>query len=242
MISIKNIFKSYRQKQVLNNLTFDVENGQIQVVIGVNGSGKTTLINILSSILKQDGGVWKIGSEVLGKNETNVDIGYVLETPIYIDKFSAYEYLQFISEIRRTKNYKGTIVELLEKLDLPTNNKVPICEYSKGMKSKVSLAAALLHNPSYLILDEPFDGIDFLSLEKIFLILKSLSKQGVTVLISSHQNIDLLMGVCTKFALLHKGNIAFNLSRSELMNKSIAQFGSGTGHINKYIESQINNE
>lgn len=98
-----------------------------------------------------------------------IKVGYVFEKPIYIDKLSAREYLTFVAQMYKMSKaeYRDRIMELLAFFELPSDHKKYIENYSKGMKSKVSLAAALIHHPNYLILDEPFDGVDFVSIQKI---------------------------------------------------------------------------
>ena len=114
------------------------------------------------------------------------------------------------------------------------NEKKHIETYSKGMKSKVSLAASLLHDPKYLVLDEPFDGIDFLMVQKIESLFKDRSKEGKTVLVTSHQ-LDLIADICHNFALINEGKIEFNMTKDDLSTK---QVNDSTGQsLKKYIET-----
>jgi len=222
MIRTNNIQKSYKENHVLKGVELSCEMGKIQALLGANGSGKSTLIHIVSGILEQDSGVYFIDYE-----EINIDsyayrykVGYVFEKPMYIEKFSAKEYLEFVAKLYKIpkSESQNSILELLSFFDLPTDKKY-IETYSKGMQGKVSLAAALIHKPKYLILDEPFDGIDFMSVQKISKLFKSLSAKGVTIFITSHQY-DVISEMCDSFALLKDGKILFNVAFDQLIEMS----------------------
>ena len=167
MIEIKGIEKSFKTNEVLKGVDINIEGGMIQTLLGANGAGKTTLINIVSGLMRSNAGEVKIDGEVITVEsyKHRSKVGYVFEEPVYVEKFSAREQLEFLGKMQKMDKdvLKQRIDELLEFFELPTDNKKYIESYSKGMKSKVSLAMALLHNPKYLILDEPFDGIDFVS-------------------------------------------------------------------------------
>jgi ABC-2 type transport system ATP-binding protein len=126
-------------------------------------------------------------------------------------------------------------------MDLPIDNKKYIESYSKGMKNKVSLAAALIHQPKYLILDEPFDGIDFMSVQKIIKLFRQMADKGATILITSHQY-DIIAEVCDKFALLKDGVIQFNLSMPELEALAQQGFSKEKVPVKAYLESLMSND
>jgi ABC-2 type transport system ATP-binding protein len=191
MIEIKNIHKKFHQKTVLNGVDLSVSSGTIQALLGANGAGKSTLINILSFLIHKNKGKISIDGEELNVNSYKYrsKVGYVFEHPIYVDDFSAEQYLHFVGQLHKLEraNYESKTEELLTFFSLPFDKK-SIKNYSKGMKTKVSLAAALIHEPSYLVLDEPLDGMDFSSIQKTIELLKDLSKKNnCTILIASHQ-------------------------------------------------------
>jgi len=236
MIAVKNIEKAYGDKLVLKNTTFSCETGKIQALLGANGAGKTTLVNIISGLLEKDKGACFI-------SETEVDtdqylyrknVGYVLETPVYIEIFTAREYLEFVGTMYDipTGELNNRINELLSFFELPDGRKDYIKTFSKGMKSKVSMASAIIHNPSFLILDEPFDGMDFLSVQKIGTLLKNKCSKGATVLLTSHQY-DIIAELCDSFALLKDGEILFNTSLDQLavMSKDFDSIKSYLEHL-----------
>jgi ABC-2 type transport system ATP-binding protein len=219
MITVKNIQKAYGNKSVLKDVSFSCETGKIQALLGANGAGKTTLVNILSGLLEKDKGTCSILETEITRNEYlyKEKVGYVLETPIYVEIFTAKEYLEFVGNLHNIpKNeLKKRIEELLSFFELPDTKKDFIKDFSKGMKSKMSMAAALIHNPSYLILDEPFDGMDFVSVQKVGGLLKNMRSKGATILLTSHQY-DIIAETCDFFALLKDGKILFNTSLEQL--------------------------
>jgi ABC-2 type transport system ATP-binding protein len=239
MIIAKNIQKKYKTKIALNQTSFTVEAGIIQALLGANGAGKSTLVHILSAIMQWDSGEVWIDNEpiTIDSYKYRRKVGYVFEKPIYIEKLSAQEYLSFVAEMYDIpkKDYKTRVGELLAFFDLPQDNKKYIEHYSKGMKNKVSLAAALIHQPKYLILDEPFDGVDFLSIQKICKLFRSMIAKGTTILITSHQY-DVIAEVADKFAFLQDGEIKFNATMAEL-EVMAKDFATEKNPVKAYLES-----
>lgn len=240
MIEIKNITKSFKKQNVLLGVDLTCQTGKIQALLGANGAGKSTLINIVSGLINSDTGDFFIDGEKITINsyKYRIKVGYVFEQPIYIDKLSAKEYLTFVAKMYKLSKveYTQRIEELLAFFELPLDKKKYIESYSKGMKNKVSLAAALIHHPQYLILDEPFDGVDFVSIQKITRLFKELAQKGVSILITSHQY-DVVAGLCDNFALLKSGKIVFNLTMKELEETAKNEFSHNTTPVKAYLES-----
>lgn len=240
MIEIKNITKSYKNQKVLQGVDLTCKTGKIQALLGANGSGKSTLVHIVSGLIESNGGDFFIDQEkiTIDSYQYRIKVGYVFEKPIYIEKLSAKEYLTFVAKMYKLskEEYPQRIDELLTFFELPFDNKKYIESYSKGMKNKVSLAAALIHHPKYLILDEPFDGVDFVSIQKITRLFKDLANKGVTILITSHQY-DIVAGLCDYFALLKTGKIIFNLTMPELAEQANHQFKDTQNPVKSYLES-----
>lgn len=239
MIEIKEIKKSYGTHEVLKGVNLICKTGKIQALLGANGAGKTTLINIISGLIKNNGGELFIDGEKISLESYKYrsKVGYVLEKPLYLEKLSAREYFTFVSKMYglSQREYLFRINELLCFFDLPKDNKKYIERYSKGMKSKVSLAAALVHNPKYLILDEPFDGVDFVYIQKISKLFQQMAKNGTTILITSHQY-DVIAEMSDMFALLKDGKILFNFNFQELLKMSI-EFSNEKNQVKAYLEA-----
>lgn len=239
MIEIRNIIKSYGSQEVLKGVDLICADGEIQALLGANGAGKTTLVNIIAGLIKKNGGEFFIDGERITMNSHRYrrKVGYVLEKPVYIEKLSAKEYLTFVGKMYELpkEEYLYKITELLNFFDLPSDNKKYIESYSKGMKSKVSLAAALIHNPRYLVLDEPFDGVDFVSIQAISKLFRQMAENGATIFITTHQY-DVIAEMSNKFALLKDGKIMFNLNFEELMKMS-EKFSNNKNQVKAYLES-----
>lgn len=240
MIEIRKINKFYNKHHVLNDLDLIVNTGVIQALLGANGAGKTTLIKIIADLIDKESGKIYIDNVLIQPKEYKYrkNIGYVFEENLLIERLTATEYLKFVGEFywldKTTLNKRAD--ELITFFDLDPGKKL-IEDYSKGMKSKISLAAALIHNPKYLILDEPFDGIDFLSIQKIRKLFRDLATNGCTILIASHQY-DIMSDVCDKFALLREGEILFNYTMVELEEIS-SNFCNSKEPVKSYLESKM---
>ncbi len=244
MIEIKEIEKSFKQNEVLKGVSLNIESGTIQTLLGANGAGKTTLINIVSGLMVSNAGEIKIDDEVITVEsyKHRSKVGYVFEEPVYVEKFTAREQLEFLGKMfkieKTTLNQR--IDELLDFFELPNDKKKYIESYSKGMKSKMSLAMALLHNPQYLILDEPFDGIDFVSVQNISKLLHKMANNGVAILITSHQY-DVIADLGMKFALLKDGKILFNKTFDELKDMA-SEFNGEQNPVKAYLEQLMTTE
>ena len=240
MITIRKLSKTFKGRKALQGVDLQIENGQVQALLGANGSGKSTLIYLLSGLLPADGGTCHINDQIITMDtyQYRSQVGYVFEKPLYIEKFSAREYLHFVGALYDLPKevYQSRVEELLAFMSLPTDNRQYIESYSKGMKNKVSLAAALIHQPQYLILDEPFDGIDFVSVQKISKLLKTLAAKGVTILITSHQY-DIIAELSDQFALLKAGVIHFNLTMPQLEAFAARGFPEEKYPVKAYLES-----
>ncbi|MDD2550361.1 MAG: ABC transporter ATP-binding protein [Bacteroidales bacterium] len=241
MINIIDIKKSYGDLNVLESVNLNCENGKIQALLGANGAGKSTLINIISGLIKRDGGKISIDNEFIEikKYKYRSKVGYVFETPIYIESLSVIDYLTFVAKMYGIpkNDYLIRIKDLVDFFNFPCNSKMHIKKYSKGMKSKISIAAAIIHNPKYLILDEPFDGLDFLSIQKITKLFRTLAEKGCTILITSHQY-DVIANLCDKFALLKNGSIIFNYSLQEL-EKVAKEYSNEPDPVKHYLEKMM---
>lgn len=240
MIRISNIHKRYKSNFVLKGVDISINYGCIQSLLGANGAGKSTLIKIIACILEADDGELYIDNEKITIDSYGYrkKIGYVFEQPMYIDKLTPYEYLFFVGRMYNIKKnlLDDRINELLLFLDLhETDNYIE--KLSKGMKSKISIAAALIHNPKYLILDEPFEGLDFLSIQKITRLFRTLAEKGCTILITSHQY-DVIASLCDKFALLKNGSILFNYSLEEL-EKVAKEYTNDSNPVKHYLEKMM---
>jgi len=220
-ISIEKINKSYATQQALNDVSFSINKGEVVGFLGPNGAGKSTLIKIICCYLLQDSGQIKVCNIDTKKEEMLVKskIGYLAENnPLYNEMYNK-EYLYFISGIYNIKQKKKRVSEIIRQTGLASEEHKKIRELSKGYKQRVGLAAALIHNPEVLILDEPTTGLDPNQLKEIRELIKTVGKNK-TVLLSTHimQEVDKM---CNRIIIINKGKIIDDQKISTLQNQNI---------------------
>ncbi|WP_027625738.1 ABC transporter ATP-binding protein [Clostridium lundense] len=223
VIKTRNLNKIYKNGfEALKNVNITVESGSLNGFIGENGAGKTTLINILSSLSKSSCGEVEIFGKPMEKlnNEDKLKIAYVGDEGEIFSHLKVEEFWDIIGSLYKTpKNIiKERSEELLNLLDLREHRKKLLREFSKGMKKKAYIGAALIHDPLLIILDEPLEGVDAVGRIDLKKVLKYLVQTGVTIFISSH-DILLLEDICTHITIIHKGKIKYCGEKVKLYEK-----------------------
>ncbi|MDR1639956.1 MAG: ABC transporter ATP-binding protein [Clostridiales bacterium] len=218
-LEIKGISKSFGQKKVLDDISFQVPENCVFGFIGANGAGKTTTMKMILGLLKPDNGTGSIiacGEKVaFGSSKTNRLIGYLPDVPEFYGYMRPKEYLSLCAEIAGLdkKSIKGRINELLELVGLSDANK-KIGGYSRGMKQRLGVAQALISEPKLLICDEPTSALDPIGRKEILDILRQI-KGKATVVFSTHILAD-VERICDRVAVLNKGKIALESAIGEL--------------------------
>ncbi len=209
-IEVENLVFHYHLKEALHGISFCIESGEVVGLLGPNGAGKSTTLKILTGILTPGEGCVRIGGFSLpGQTiEAKRIIGYVPESANLYESLTAQEYLELIGRLREIeeKALKQKIVTLLETFDIAKQRFSRLATFSKGMRQKVLLAAALLHNPPVLLLDEPLTGLDVSSSLVMKDLLSALAREGKTVLYSSHV-LDVVERICNRVLIIHEGNL-----------------------------------
>lgn len=211
MIEIKNLTKSYvKDKKAVDNISFDVLDGEIFAFIGHNGAGKTTTIKSIVGILDFDCGNILINGKSIKDDAINAkkEIAYVPDNPDLYENMKAIEYINFICDMyeiskeERCKNIQkySKMFEIDDKLD------DEISSFSHGMKQKIALIAALSHNPSVLIMDEPFVGLDPKAVFDMKEIMKKMCKEKKTIFFSTHI-LEVAEKLCDRVAIIKDGKI-----------------------------------
>jgi len=220
-IQVSSVNKFYNQQQALKEVSFEVGKGEIVGFLGPNGAGKSTMMKILTGFIKPNSGEVLVDEiDVLTSAlEAQKNIGYLPEhNPLYADMYVR-EYLHFQAAIFKVD--KTQIEACIDKVGLSLEAHKKIHQLSKGYQQRVGLAAAILHNPTVLILDEPTTGLDPNQLVEIRTLIKELGKEK-TVLFSTHimQEVE---AVADKVIILNKGNIVFKTDMNQLKstNKSL---------------------
>ncbi|XRE42855.1 Gliding motility-associated ABC transporter ATP-binding protein GldA [Tenacibaculum discolor] len=213
-IELTSIVKTYGTQKAVNNISFSAKKGEIVGFLGPNGAGKSTTMKILTGFIKpSEGTVLVSGIDVISNPiEAQKKTGYLPEhNPLYLDMYVR-EYLQFQASLHNIE--KAKINETIEKVGLTIEAHKKINQLSKGYRQRVGLAAAILHNPEVLILDEPTTGLDPNQLVEIRQLIKELGKDK-TVLLSTHimQEVE---AMCDRVIIINKGEIVINKPISEL--------------------------
>lgn len=191
IIEVKNVTKRFNDKLVLDNVSYEVNQGEIFGFIGPNGAGKSTLINIMTSLLTPDSGTIKIcGYDILKEPiKAKECIGYVPQDISLMEELTAYDNLEFFGALYglKGKELKERINEALEVTGLVEKKKEKVKKFSGGMKRRLNIAAAIMHHPKVLIMDEPTVGVDPQSRNHIFNFTKNICNEwGTTVIYTSH--------------------------------------------------------
>lgn len=204
MLEIIDIKKSYRDHEVLQGISFSVKEGEICGLMGVNGSGKSTLFKIIANLVLADSGQVLYNNQV---KKTNDGFGVMIENPAFYPYMTGFQNLYAFSKLYNNIG-KEDINSALKKVGL-LNVKQTFGQYSLGMKQRLYFAFAILANPKVLLLDEPFSGIDYLSVDILSYLIKDAASRGVSVLISGHQ-VEQMKDLCHSVYLLDQGKIVFH--------------------------------
>lgn len=213
-IVVKSISKSYHDQFALKDIRFSIPKGEVVGLLGPNGAGKSTLIKILTGFISPSSGEAIINGLKLSEAKTDIQrqIGYLPEhNPVYLEMYVK-EYLQFHARIFNSP--KSRIDKVVEQTKLTPEVNKRIYQLSKGFRQRVGLAAALLHDPDILILDEPTTGLDPNQLVEIRELIKSIS-QDKTILLSTHimQEVE---SICDRVVIIHQGQIVTDKKLEEL--------------------------
>lgn len=185
MISVRNVSKKYRKFLANDHISFDVQNGQIAILMGPNGAGKSTIIKSIVGLLRFEGEIVLNDYENKSLDAKRV-LGYIPEMPAVYDLLTVDEHLEFIARAYKLENWQARAEELLERFELKDKRDKLGKELSKGMQQKVSIICQLVHNPKIVIFDEPMVGLDPHAIKELKKIFVELKNDGCSVLISTH--------------------------------------------------------
>jgi ABC-2 type transport system ATP-binding protein len=221
MIEIAGVSKSYNRGTVkaVDNIDLTVKDGEIFGFLGPNGAGKTTLIKMITGILNADSGTIKLNGKEIGKEpiEAKMQFGFVPDDPNIFARLTGLEYLSFMADMYMVpaKNRLSQIQKLLDRFGMSTAAGDLIQSYSHGMKQKIVVIGALLHNPPVWILDEPMTGLDPRSAFDLKEMMREHADSGKTVFFSTHV-LDVAEKVCDRLAIINKGRIILTGSMQEI--------------------------
>ena len=210
MFRVESLTKRYSRVTALDGVCFTIRPGEILGYLGPNGSGKSTTIKIIMGLVDASSGrLWFHDASVDDDAAAfRARVGYVPEEPHLYSHLTAPEYLRLVGRIRglAPDRLERQIATLLALLDLEAASGGVMTSFSKGMRQRVLVAAALLHDPELLILDEPFSGLDVNASLLLRALLVALAARGKMILLSSHQ-MDVVESLCPRVVILHKGRV-----------------------------------
>jgi ABC-2 type transport system ATP-binding protein len=206
-LEVQNLALSYGNQQILKGIDFTVTQGKITALIGPNGAGKSSAFRVLAGLVKPDSGkVFLDDNEMKGFDKLRKHCGYLLETADFYTYLTGKKNLDLFIGLT---NSKADALELLEKVGLGHAANKKVQYYSRGMKQRLGLAQVLIDNPSFLILDEPFNGLDPEVKKQILQLLVDLKNQGIGILVSTHLLED-IEAIADHFILLNEGEVCLS--------------------------------
>jgi ABC-2 type transport system ATP-binding protein len=210
MLEVERLTKYYGALIGIKDVSFEARRGEVLGLLGPNGSGKSTTVKILTGLLRPTDGVVRLdGADVLGNPlGYKRQLGYVPEEPHLYSYLTGPEYLQLIGRLRGVPErvLDGKIERFLQLLGIYDDRYQTLSAYSKGMRQKVLIAAAVLHNPSVVILDEPFSGLDVTAGRVLKSFVRAIAAEGRIVVFSSHV-LEVVEQVCSRVVILKEGHV-----------------------------------
>ncbi len=210
MLELHGVTKLYSGIPAVEDVSFVARSGEITGYLGPNGSGKSTTLKMITGLIEPTKGAILFGGERIQREPLRYKqrFGYVPEEPHLYSHLSGLEYLTMVTQLRDLPAHaaREKIDGLLRLFSLHGDRHLPISSYSKGMRQKVLLSAALLHNPDLILLDEPFSGLDVNSALVMRSLIRECARRGKVVLFSSHE-LETVERVCSHVVILHHGKI-----------------------------------
>jgi ABC-2 type transport system ATP-binding protein len=219
MLQVVELTKRFGAREILHQVSFTIEPGEILGYLGPNGAGKSTTVKILTGLLEPSAGRLFFEGRRIHQDlvEYKRRIGYVPEEALLYPYLSGQEYLQLIGRLRGIpeRMLKEKIDSFLSLFSLSASRQLTLSSYSKGMRQKVLISAALLHNPDILIFDEPLSGLDVTSALVAKNLIRALAREGKIILFCSHV-LEVVEKICSRVIILHQGSIVANDSVERL--------------------------
>lgn len=217
IITLAQISKRFSGRCVLSDVSLTVRQGETVGIVGSNGSGKSVLFHVLCGFLAPDGGTVRVRGRLLGKGrDFPENVGVLINSPGFIGLYSGLQNLRYLAAIRGVIG-DAEIRSAMQKVGLDPEDRTKVEHYSLGMKQKLAIAQAIMENQDILILDEPFNALDFRTYNDIKEILRILQAEGKTILMTSH-NYEDLEALCSKIYVLDEGRLTV-LSGEEMKRR-----------------------
>lgn len=224
MIKVRKLVKNFGLQRVLRGLDLDLEAGEFVIMLGPNGAGKTTLLRIIASLSKANHGQVQVGGKALPDQADEVRrlLGFVSHQPLLYGELTAYENLRFFGRLYGVQGLQDRMEALLELVGLSKRGRDQVRTYSRGMEQRLAIARALLHNPTLLLFDEPYTGLDQDGSQALDETLDAIRASGHTILMTSH-DLERSQKLGTRIDVLSRGVVAASYSRGDLEAVSLPE-------------------
>ncbi len=223
MIELKDLTKKYGDFEAVNELNLSVKKGEVFGFIGPNGAGKTTTIKIMGGILEPTTGTVTIAGISMQEEpeKAKSKIGFIPDRPYLYEKLTGMEFLRFTADLYGVSEeaFQATAFKILKDFSLADWADELIESYSHGMKQRLIMSAALLHNPEVIIVDEPMVGLDPAGIIMVKNLFKTLAEQGVTIFMSTH-TLKVAEDICDRIGVIHKGSLIAMGTTTELQREA----------------------
>ena len=237
ILSLKNLDKKFGRVHAVNNLSFDIQKGNVYGILGPNGSGKSTTLGIILNVVNKTSGEFSWFDGNLSTHQALKKVGAIIERPNFYPYMTAIQNLSLICKIKDISTEK--INEKLKIVNLFERRNSKFKTYSLGMKQRLAIASALLNNPEILILDEPTNGLDPQGIHEIREIIQKIAKNGTTILLASHL-LDEVEKVCSHVVVIREG-VKLYSGRVDKMSASFGLFELNTNDPKNKLISILNN-
>ena len=223
MIELKNLTKKYVDFPAVDNLNLSIQKGEIFGFIGPNGAGKTTTIKMIGGILEPTSGSVMIAGISMKDHpeKAKSKIGFIPDRPYLYEKLTGMEFLKFVADLYGVDSdiFSEKAGQHLKMFSLLDWSNELIESYSHGMKQRLIMAAALLHDPEVIIVDEPMVGLDPVAIMMVKDLFRNLAKQGVSVFMSTH-TLKIAEDICDRIGIIHKGHLIATGTTDDLQRKA----------------------
>ncbi len=201
----ENISKRFKNQDVLKHINITLENNEVYGLLGINGAGKTTLMKIICGILQQDSGEILLDNQPMKRNDLH-KVGSLIETPVTYNHLSAQDNLKIVC-LNESVDF-SEIKNVLSLVNLNVDKKKKVKDFSLGMKQRLGIAMALIKKPEILVLDEPSNGLDPYGIQELRELLKLLTEQGTSIIISSHILSEIQV-LADHIGIIHEGELKY---------------------------------
>lgn len=237
ILSIKNLDKKFGKIHAVNNLSFDIQKGNVYGILGPNGSGKSTTLGVILNVVNKSSGSFSWFGGTLTTHNALKKVGAIIERPNFYPYMTAFQNLKLVCKIKEIP--EGIIEEKLKQVNLYDRRNSKFKTFSLGMKQRLAIASALLNNPEILILDEPTNGLDPQGIHEIRSIIKDIATKGTTILLASHL-LDEVEKVCTHVVVIRNG-IKLYSGRVDEMSASFGLIELSTTSLKNELFSVLKN-